>query len=461
VRTVSPVDGSIYAERAYADAATTAAALAAARRAQRDWRQVALEQRVGLLRAMVTALLAEGETVREQLCWQLGRPLHHCGGELNGFAERAGYMLDVAGEALQTLRVQAAPGIDNFIQREPLGVVLVLAPWNYPYLTAVNSIVPALAAGNAVLLKHSMQTPLCAEQFSAAGARAGLPAGLLQHLHLDHAGVGRLIADEGIGHVVFTGSVAGGRAVQRAAAGRFIHVGLELGGKDPAYVRRDADLEFAAEHIADGAFFNAGQSCCAVERIYVDRAVHDDFVEALRARLGHYRLGHPLQTDTTLGPVINPAAAQRIRAQLAEAERRGARRLVGPGSAPAQATADNYLPAEVLTGVDHGMQLMREETFGPCVGVMAVADEEEAVTLMNDSRYGLSASVWTGDVEAAQRIGGRVDTGTCFMNRCDYLDPALAWCGVKDTGVGCSLSILGYHGLTRPKSFHLRSVTAA
>jgi acyl-CoA reductase-like NAD-dependent aldehyde dehydrogenase len=376
-----------------------------------------------------------------------------------GFEERARYMIAVAEPALADVEVGDKPGFSRFIRRVPLGIAFVIAPWNYPYLTAVNAVVPALMAGNAVILKHSAQTPLCAERIGEACAAGGLPAGLFQHLHLGHEAVARIIDSAQVDFVSFTGSVAGGRSVQEAAARRSVEVGLELGGKDPAYVRADADLEHAIENLADGAFFNSGQSCCAIERIYVHRKVYDRFVDGLVDVARGYRLDDPTDPATTLGPLVRPAAAEFVRGQIAEAVAAGARALLEPKAFPKDAAGSAYMAPQVLTGVDHTMRVMTEETFGPAVGVMPVASDDEAIRLMNDSRYGLTAAIWTADVDAAIRIGDRVATGTWFMNRCDYLDPALAWTGVKDSGRGCSLSRLQYERLTRPKSFHLRTAT--
>jgi acyl-CoA reductase-like NAD-dependent aldehyde dehydrogenase len=335
-------------------------------------------------------------------------------------------------------------------------VVLTIAPWNYPYLTAVNSIVPALMAGNAVLLRHSAQTLLCGERIAEAFAAAELPEGVFQVLHLGHQQTERLVAADAVDFVAFTGSVAVGRLVQNAARERFIGVGLELGGKDPAYVRADADLAHAAENLAEGAFFNTGQSCCGIERIYVAAGVFEDFVERLAAQASRLRLGNPLESETTLGPLVRAQAADFVRDQLSEAMAAGARALVDVEGFSADERGSAYLAPQVLVDVDHRMRVMSEESFGPIVGVMPVRDDAEAISLMNDSAYGLTACVWTRDEEAALRIGAEVQTGTFFMNRCDYLDPYLAWTGVKDSGRGCTLSRLGYESLTRPKSFHLR-----
>jgi acyl-CoA reductase-like NAD-dependent aldehyde dehydrogenase len=366
-------------------------------------------------------------------------------------------MIAIADESLAEIRVRPNAGFTRFIRREPLGVVLTVAPWNYPYLTAVNSVVPAILAGNAVLLRHSSQTPLCAERIAEAFAAAGLPEGVFGFLHTSHADTEKLIASPGVDSVVFTGSVGAGRAVQGAAARRFIGVGLELGGKDPAYVRADADLDAASEGLVDGAFFNSGQSCCGIERIYVHSDVYDEFLERSVSRVRRYRLGNPLDREVDLGPMVRAEPAEFVRDQIREAVAAGARALVDPQAFPADAPGTPYLAPQVLASVDHSMRVMTEESFGPVVGIMRVRDDDEAVGLMNDSAYGLTASVWTRDLEAAVALGERVETGTWFMNRCDTLDPALAWTGVKDSGRGCSLSRLGLEALTRPKSFHLRT----
>jgi acyl-CoA reductase-like NAD-dependent aldehyde dehydrogenase len=388
----------------------------------------------------------------------MGRPVSQGAGEIRrGFRERAEHMLSIAGGALADDARPAEDGFERFIRREPLGAVLVLAPWNYPYLTSVNAVVPAIVAGNSVVLKMASQTPLVAERWSEAFTAAGLPDGVFQHVHADHDAVARMIGDDRVAFVAFTGSVEGGHAVQRAAANRFISTNLELGGKDPAYVRPDAPVDKAIAELVDGSFFNAGQSCCGIERIYVHRDVYGDFVDGFVDLTRRYRLGDPLDPATTLGPVVRASAAAFVRGQVDEAVAHGGRALIDPREFDADAPGTPYLAPQVLVDVDHSMRVMTEETFGPVVGIMRVANDDEAVELMNDSAYGLTASVWTTDLDAAVAIGDRVDTGTWYLNRCDYLDPALAWTGVKDSGRGVSLSTLGFHALTRPKSFHLRT----
>jgi len=366
-------------------------------------------------------------------------------------------MIRLAEEALADVVPPPRPDFTRFIRREPLGVVLVLAPWNYPWLTAVNAVVPALMAGNAVLLKHSEQTPTVPERMARAARAASLPEGVFQFVHTSHEGTARAIRDPRVDFVAFTGSVEGGHAVHRAAADRFIAVGLELGGKDPAYVRPDAPFEATVENLVDGAFFNSGQSCCAVERIYVHADLYDRFVDAFVAGVEALNLGDPRDLGTTLGPVVRERNARAIQAQIDEAIAAGARPLVDPARFPETRLGGTYLAPQVLVDVDHRMRVMTEETFGPVVGIQCVTGDDDAITLMNDSPYGLTASIWTADEEVALTIGREIETGTVFMNRCDYLDPELAWVGIGDSGRGCTLSRVGYEHLTRPKSFHLRT----
>jgi len=452
-RTITPVDGSVYVQRPLAASAAIERTLAKAVEAQRKWRQVSVGERAVICRRMADWCVERADALAAELSWQMGRPLAQSPGELKrGFHERALHMCSIAEETLADIALPDKSGFRRFIRREPLGVVLVVAPWNYPWLTSVNAVIPALLAGNSVILKMAAQTPLVAERYAEAFKAAGLPDGVFQFLHLDHAQVARIISDSRISFVAFTGSVPGGRAIQRAAAERFIGTGLELGGKDPAYVRADANLNFSVENLVDGSYFNSGQSCCGIERIYVDKKLFKPFVEGFVELTRQYKLGNPLEKETTLGPMVRTDAAESVRAQVRQAVKRGAKALLNLKDRP----RTPYLPPEVLIDVDHGMAVMTEETFGPVVGIQPVKSDEEAVKLMNDSRYGLTASIWTQDAEAALSIGERVETGTWFMNRCDYLDPALAWTGVKDSGRGCTLSRLGLETFTRPKSFHLR-----
>ena len=458
-KTISPIDGNVYVERPLATDAQIQQAMELARRAQAQWKRVPIVGRAAIVNRFVDAFVARKEKIAEEITRQMGRPISQSPGEVRGFEERARYMVSIAAESLADIDAGPKQGFRRFIRREPTGTVLVLAPWNYPYLTSVNSVVPAIMAGNAVILKHSNQTPLCAERYDECFREAGLPEGVFQFVHCSHEQSSKMVASPLIDFVAFTGSVAGGHAVQEAAASRFIATGLELGGKDPAYVRPDANMAHAVENLVDGAFFNSGQSCCGIERIYAHEKIYAEFVEGFVNLTRQYRLGNPLDANVNLGPMVRARAAEFARAQVKEAIIQGAKLLVSPREFPADHEGTPYMAPQVLVNVNHSMRLMHEESFAPVIGIMKVKDDEQAIALMNDSDYGLTAAIWTSDADEALAIGERVETGTWFMNRCDYLDPALAWTGVKNSGRGCTLSHAGYEQLTRPKSFHMRIAT--
>jgi acyl-CoA reductase-like NAD-dependent aldehyde dehydrogenase len=458
-RTISPVDGSVYVQLELATPAVIDEALDRARAAQRAWKSTSVADRARTLSRFCDIFESQRADIATELTWQMGRPIRYSPSEVNGTLERARHMIAIAPQALADIDAGPKENFTRFVRREPLGVVLTIAAWNYPYLIAVNSIIPALMAGNAVILKHSAQTPLCAERFATCLTKAGLPAGVFQVLHLSHADTEKIVRDHRIDFVAFTGSVAGGHTVQRAASERFIGVGLELGGCDPVYVRHDADLPHAIENVVDGAYFNSGQSCCGLQRIYIHESVYDTFVDGFIDLTNKYVLGNPLEQNTTLGPVIRASAADTIREQIAASISAGAQPAIDPSKFADSKPGTPYLAPQALLNVDHSMAVMREEIFGPVAGLMKVSSDEQAVELMNDTSFGLTAAIWTRDQDAALSIGDRIQTGTWFMNRCDYLDPALAWVGVKDSGRGCTLSVVGYEHLTRPKSFHLRTRT--
>jgi acyl-CoA reductase-like NAD-dependent aldehyde dehydrogenase len=457
IQCISPVDGSVYAERLAMSAEAARQAVGRVRQAQKSWARRPLEDRVQLVLKGVARLNEMTDEVVPELAWMMGRPVRY-GGEFKGFNERSNYVASIAADALAPLRIEDSASFERRIEREPHGVVLVIAPWNYPYMTAINTIAPALMAGNTVVLKHAAQTLLVGERMARAFVEAGVPDDVFQNLFLDHETSAALISEGLFNFINFTGSVEGGRAIERAAAGTFTGIGLELGGKDPGYVMEDADLDAAVDTLMDGATFNSGQCCCGIERIYVHESLYDAFVEKSVAWVSNYKLGNPLDPETTLGPMAHKRFAQTVRDQVADAVTHGAKALVDPKLFPAD-DGGAYIAPQVLVDVDHSMTFMREETFGPAVGIMKVKSDEDAIALMNDSKYGLTASLWTEDSERAGRIGREIETGTVFMNRCDYLDPALVWTGVKQTGRGGSLSVLGFHNLTRPKSYHLKKVT--
>jgi len=458
LKTISPIDNTIYVEREYAQNQEIEDALNLSKKAFLNWRNKPLEERKKLLIKFVDFFLQNNKQIEEELCKQMGRPISQCGGEMNGFEERARYMIENSEKALEKIISKKNDEFDNFITKDPLGTIFIIAPWNYPYNTSVNSIVPSLLAGNSVILKHSSQTPLCAEQLFKAAKLSDIPEGVFQFLHLDHQSTSKIISDNRIDHVLFTGSVSGGREVKKAIGERFINAGLELGGKDPAYVRKDCNLQHAIENLADGSFYNSGQSCCGIERIYVDGEIYNDFIDGMKSFTEKYVLDDPLKPETNLGPVVKISAAKSIRSQVKQALVEGAKDLIEKSNFKISEDVNCYVSPSILIDVDHNMKFMMEETFGPTVGIMKVKNEDEAAKLMNDSPYGLTACIWTSDKEFAERFGPRINTGTFFMNRCDYLDPGLAWTGVKNTGNGVTLSVLGFNYVTRAKSYHYRTI---
>jgi len=449
---VSPIDGSVYAEREVQTLDNARTITARAKAAQKAWAARPLAERVKLVQAAVQAVGAMNDQIVPELAHMMGRPVRY-GGEFGGFEERANYMAQIAQSALADIDVGEDADFKRIIKRIPHGVVLVVAPWNYPYMTAINTVAPALIAGNAVVLKHATQTLLVGERMAEAFHSVGIPEHVFINMFLDHDTTSQLIAERAFNFVNFTGSVGGGKAMEQAAAGTFVGVSTELGGKDPGYVMNDADLDAAVDTLIDGAMFNSGQCCCGIERIYVHESLFDTFVDKAVAIVSAYKLGNPLDTETTLGPMANVRFATEVRSQIEDAVAAGATAHIERFSSD---DGGAYLTPQILTGVDHTMRVMQEESFGPVVGIMSVSSDDEAIELMNDSRYGLTASLWSKDTERAERIGDRLETGTVFLNRADYLDPSLCWTGCKDTGRGGGLSVIGYHNLTRPKSYHLK-----
>ncbi|RMA41146.1 aldehyde dehydrogenase family protein [Rhodophyticola porphyridii] len=453
---ISPIDGSVFAERETLDMDTARARIARTRAAQSAWAARPLQDRIDLVMAGVAAVGAMNDDIVPELAWMMGRPVRY-GGEFGGFDERARHMAGIAEAALGDIDVGEDAGFKRYIRRIAHGVVFVVAPWNYPYMTAINTVAPALIAGNTVVLKHATQSLLVGERMVRAFREAGLPEDVFVNVFLDHDTTAGLIAENAFDFINFTGSVGGGRAMERAAAGTFTGLGLELGGKDPGYVMEDADLDAAVDTLIDAAMFNSGQCCCGIERIYVHENLFDTFLEKAKTVVEAYVLGNPLDPATTLGPMAHSRFADVVRDQIAEAVSRGATPVIDTARFDDDGGA--YLAPQILIDVDHAMTVMRKESFGPVVGVMKVTSDDEAVALMNDSAFGLTASLWTRDLDRAVRVGDRIETGTVFMNRADYLDPGLCWTGCKNTGRGGGLSVIGYHSLTRPKSYHLKKVT--
>jgi acyl-CoA reductase-like NAD-dependent aldehyde dehydrogenase len=454
LKVVNPFDQKVIAELPFDQRKVLEKKIAGARAAYEHWRRFSLEDRARRVEQGLKYFRDHAEEIARDITLQMGKPLTQARGEIKTFFHRAEYMLSITKATLAPEILPAKPGFYLRIEHEPLGVVYNIAPWNYPLLTAVNVVVPALLAGNTVLLKQSPLTPTIGKHFENAFGELS-PPNLVTNLIVTNAQASRLINDPRINYIAFTGSIATGTKVYRQAAKRLLDVGLELGGKDPAYVAEDADLGFAVENIIDGACYNAGQSCCAVERVYVHRALYHDFLDRAKSLMKQYRLGDPLDEKTTMGPLARREALAFLKGQVKEAVRCGARLLLG--GKRLKGTGGNFFPPTLLADVPKDAEMMQEESFGPLVPVTPVADDEEALARMNDSRYGLTASVWTSDRERAERFARDLEVGTVFQNRCDYLDPALPWSGTRDSGIGSTLSRYGFYHLTRRKGIHLFS----
>ena len=452
---ISPIDGEIFAKRNTLSLKDAKDKVHLLRAAQKAWSARPLAERISLVMEGVDAVGKMDDQIVPELAQMMGRPIRY-GGEFGGFKERAQYMSEIAEQALQDIEISNDSSFKRYIKRIPHGLVFVVAPWNYPYMTAINTIAPALIAGNVVALKHATQTLLVGERLVDAFISVGIPEDVFINMYLDHDTTSRLIEENSFDFVNFTGSLRGGIEMERAAAGTFTPVGTELGGKDPGYVMEDADLDAAVETLIDGAMFNSGQCCCGIERIYVVESLYEKFLNKAINIVQNYKLGNPLEPETTIGPMANKRFSDEVRLQISEAIELGATAHIEIFK---NDDAGTYVTPQILTGVNHNMRIMKDETFGPVVCIMPVSSDEEAISLMNDSEFGLTASLWTKDVGRAEKIADQIETGTVFLNRADYLDPALCWTGCKNTGSGGGLSIIGYHNLTRPKSYHLKKVT--
>ncbi len=451
-----PFTGEIVYEKPMLEPAALDAVMEKAHRAHLQWRRTPLSERIALVSRFIDAFDGKREVYAEQISRSMGKPKKHALGEISAMFDRARQMSSIAKEGLAREVLPPKEGFERYITREPVGVVVVLAAWNYPLLIAINPISAALLAGNAVVLKHSSRTPCCGDQFQEAFEAAGAPEGLLTSINTDHALAESLVGHPRTGFVSFTGSVGGGRRIYQAVArSRFVDVALELGGKDPAYVAADADFEHTVENVMDGAFFNAGQSCCGIERVYVEAPVYERFLEASKAWVEKLALGNPMDEGTSMGPMAQPNAPGFLHEQVQQAQSAGARVL--SGGAPCQHDGQGrFFAPTIVADTDHRMAIAKEESFGPVVSIRKVSGDEEAIAMMNDSDLGLTASVWSADRERALKVAEAMEAGTVFMNRADYLDPLLAWTGWKDSGKGVSLSKYGFHSVTRPKSYHLR-----
>ncbi|EAQ88372.1 conserved hypothetical protein [Chaetomium globosum CBS 148.51] len=423
-----------------------------------SWRKTSLEQRRDIIKKALGILDKKKDELATELTVQMGRPIAYTGGEVTTALKRAEYLLKISDDVLQDTPGEAEKGFKRFIRKVPVGPVLIIFAWNYPYLILVNALIPALLSGNSVILKPSPQTPTIVEQVAKAFSEAGLPSGVLQYFHSGSPTIiESIVRNPKVALVCFTGSVAGGLAVQGAASDRIVNVGLELGGKDPAYVREDVDIAWAAGEIVDGAVFNSGQSCCSIERVYVSEKIHDEFVIAIQDVLKGYKLGDPLDKDTHLGPVISKRSQETIEQHVKDALDKGA-----VNATPANETFSklpergNFVVPTLLTNVTHDMKIMKDETFGPVIPVMKVKGDDEAVKLMNDSEFGLTASIWTKDTDKGYELCDGVEAGTVFVNRCDFPSPDLAWTGWKNSGKGVTLSKYGFDQFVKLKSYHLK-----
>lgn len=454
-----PFSGGVAARVELADEAAVDDVLDRAREGARAVAATSIEDRVALCLRAVEAMERDVDAIAAEISSMMGKPIRQAKNEMAGMAKRARTMCAIAPAALQDIVVAPTNAderaLERRIVRTPLGVVFDLPAWNYPLLTAVNVVIPAVLAGNAVVLKHSPRSPLVGDRFARAFESIGAAPGVVQSLHCDHPTSEAIAGDARVDHVAFTGSVFGGHRIQRAAADRFVDVGLELGGNDAAYVASDADLEKAIDGIVDGACYNAGQSCCSVERVYVHRSLYGRFVEGALALLKAYAMGDPKSDSTTLGPMAQPHHIEVLLRHVDDAVQKGGKLVFG-GKKTNVGGKGRFFEPTLLVDVPDDTLVMSTESFGPLLPVAAVDDDEEALRLMNDDALGLTASVWTKDRQRAARLAARLEVGTVYMNRCDSLDPALPWIGVKNSGKGCTLSVLGFERLTRPKAWNFR-----
>lgn len=451
----NPYNESTACDLELAEWSSVSMVLDRARMAAEQVRRMAVADRIEIVERAIRLMENRRNELAADISKMMGKPLAQARNEVGGMALRARYMMSITEASLADTHVNVESGFERIIRKEPLGVVLDLPAWNYPLLTAVNVVIPAFLAGNAVIVKHSPRSPLCGEHFSRAFRDAGASTGMVQHLHCDHPTSERIVGDPRVDHVVYTGSVFGGHRIVAAAANRFHHVGLELGGNDPAYVAPDCDFRKAVENIVDGAIYNAGQSCCAVERVYVHRSLYSKFVEACEPLVKAYVMGDPMDERTTLGPIAQANHIAELSAFVVDAKDKGARVIAGGNPAKVNGRG-RFFEATLIADAGPMLELMNREVFGPILPIAPVDTDEEALTRMNASPLGLTASVWTGDVERARRMAKSLQFGTVFMNRCDHVDPSLPWSGWKDSGRGLSLSALGFDQLTRTKALHFR-----
>ena len=423
----------------------------AARAAQPAWAARPIAERVACARRFGELLAAEKDALAATLTSEMGKPIAQARNELNAMAARIDFFVRQTEAAVADEVVLSEAGMEERIAWEPLGVVANVSAWNYPYFVGSNVFLPALLTGNAVLYKPSEFATLTGLAIAELLHRAGVPREAFATV-VGGGAVGEALLEEEIDGVYFTGSYGTGRKIAEAVAGRLVRVQLELGGKDPAYVCDDVDVAAAAAAAAEGAFYNAGQSCCAVERVYVHRRIAGEFTAAFAEAVRGYTVGDPMDEGTYVGPLARRPQLDVLQDQVDDAVRRGAKLLTG--GKPREGRGWFYEPT-VLTGVTHEMKVMREESFGPVIGIMEVDDDDDAVRRMNDTEYGLTAAVYTPDRERAERVLRRVDAGTVYWNCCDRVSPRLPWTGRRHSGIGSTLGVLGIRAFVQPKAYHL------
>jgi acyl-CoA reductase-like NAD-dependent aldehyde dehydrogenase len=454
----NPATGQVIGEVPEDTPQTIAAKFEAAQAAQAGWAAVPLEERIACLRRFRDRLVARKEDLARTLTAEVGKPIRQSWAELDAMPARIDFFLENVARVVEddvVLR-DAAKGLEERVAYEPLGVVANISAWNYPYFVGSNVFVPALLTGNAVLYKPSELASLTGQAIAELMRDVGMPQGVFTPVFGAGAVAAQLLTHP-LGGVYFTGSHATGRKVAEAAGRGLMRMQLELGGKDPVYVCDDVDADPAASSVAVGAFYNTGQSCCAVERVYVHERIHDAFVDAFVKAVRAFVVGDPTDEATFIGPVTRPAQLEVLEAQVEDARRKGARVLLGGRRREGQGS---YFEPTVVTGVDHRMELMREESFGPVIGIQKVKGDDQALALMNDTRYGLTAGVYSSDRERASRILSAVRSGSVYWNCCDRVSPRLPWSGRGHSGIGATLGLDGIRAFVQPKAWHLRSPRA-
>jgi len=454
MKITNPATGSVIADVAADNAAAVRRKYEAARAGQKRWADVPIRKRLEAIAGFRERIVATQEKLARTLTEEVGKPIRQSRNELNGLLGRIDFFLQESVRALREEKVYADGNkMDERITHEPLGVVANISAWNYPYFVGSNVFVPALVAGNAVLYKPSEFATLTGLSIAEMLHESGVPRDVFVPVIGDGA-TGAALTRQPVDGIFFTGSYATGKRIAASAGQRMIKVQLELGGKDPVYVREDVDVKAAAAGVADGAFYNTGQSCCAVERIYVHESIHDAFVAAFVAEVKGYKMGDPMDESTYVGAITRKPQLAVLKDQVKDAKKKGAKLLLG-GNVVARGKG-NWFEPTVFDDVDHSMALMKDESFGPIIGIQAVADDEAAIDLMNDTEYGLTASVYTTDAKRARKIMARLNAGSVYWNCCDRVSPRLPWSGVGHSGIGLTLSTYGIQTFTRPKAWHLR-----